>query len=639
MGVSVVAVFAIYILHLQEGKNREVAAVFLNIKYPKKAALYNQEYFKKYHFTIFLYVILSIGASIAKQNKAMKKTMLLAGVLHLCAILNAQINADTSQTDAEIKNATVYFGYGAELTHESKVKVDAGTKIIVINNLSTKIDINTLQISVPENVALLSQRYAIHYPSVPAYIKPREIEIKEDSIEVIQKDILKTQNLIGIERKMIEKTGLLIESAVTSADKKTLSSVELLKLLEYYNSKIDKSETNIFNYNQNVESLKKKIADIRIRIAAFDKKVEIKEKPYGQVFLQVICKTAGEVPVNLSYYTNNAGWTAIYDVRVNSKTNKVKLIYKAMLSQTTGIDWKKTKMTLSTGTPNFGVAAPQLTPWYLQLYVPGIYTDLQRRAAQGNAMRNNLQSALSGKVPGLNIVQTETEQYRVKDALDDKTIDPSTLQQYTTLTQGQLNTNFEIDLPYDVASDGQLQYVNIKDQEINCILKNYAAPRIDKEAYLLAEVADWESLDLLPGDANIIMDETYIGRSIIDPNTTADTLHLALGRDKRVDVKRSLVKELSSLKSSGGSNRQVFTYEIVVKNNKTTDVNLLLKDQFPLSTIKEIEVKLDDEGSAMVNNETGVLTWKLDLKPGEIKKVRFSYTIKFPKDKKIVNLK
>jgi uncharacterized protein (TIGR02231 family) len=270
--------------------------------------------------------------------------------------------------------------------------------------------------------------------------------------------------------------------------------------------------------------------------------------------------------------------------------------------------------------------------------VPGIYTDLEKRAAQGNAMRNNMQSYLTGRVSGLEVVTTGGGDYRFKQT-DDKTIDPSTLQQYTTLTQGQLNTNFEIDLPYDVASDGQLQYVNIKDQEINCILKNYAVPRMDKEAFLLAEVADWETLDLLPGDANIIMDDTYIGRSVIDPNTTADTLNLALGRDKRVDVKRSLVKELSSLKSSGGSNRQVFTYEIVVKNNKTTDVDLLLKDQFPLSTIKEVEVKLEDGSDAMINVETGVLTWKIDLKPGERKTVRFSYSVKYPKDKKIVNLK
>jgi uncharacterized protein (TIGR02231 family) len=459
----------------------------------------------------------------------------------------------------------------------------------------------------------------------------------EDSIEMVQKEIARIQNLIAIERKIIDKTGLLIETTVNTAGNKTITSDELLKLLEYYNNKIDKSENNIYNHNQNIAGQNKKIAEIRKRIADFQKKEPFKEKPYGQVFLQVICKKGGEIPVDLSYYTNNAGWTAIYDVRVNSKTNKVKLVYKAMLSQTSGIDWKKTKLTLSTGTPNFGVAAPVLTPWYLQLYVPGLYTDLQRRAAQGNAMRNNIQSTLAGKVPGLEVVTTDVGYYKVKE--DDKTIDPSTLQQYTTLTQGQLNTNFEIDLPYDVASDGQLQYVTIKDQEINCTLKNYAVPRIDKEAYLLAEVADWESLDLLPGDANIVMDDTYIGRSMIDPNTTADTLNLAVGRDRRVDVKRSLVKELSSLKTSGKESKQVFTYEITVKNNKVTDVNLLLKDQIPLSNIKEVIVTMDDDGAAIVNAETGVLTWKIDLKPGESKKVRFSYSVKYPKDKKIVNLK
>ena len=75
----------------------------------------------------------------------------------------------------------------------------------------------------------------------------------------------------------------------------------------------------------------------------------------------------------------------MYDIRVNSKTNKVKLVYKASITQTTGIDWAKTKLTLSTGTPNFGVAAPILSPWYLQLYVPELYNSLQGRIPGINA--------------------------------------------------------------------------------------------------------------------------------------------------------------------------------------------------------------------------------------------------------------
>ncbi len=572
----------------------------------------------------------------------MKQLFLLMGLIsYVVPYAQAQSNTDTVRVDATMNNATVYFGYGAELTHASKIKVDANTKIIVVNNLSTQIDANSLQISVPEDVALLSQRYAIFYPKPAPVAKLKEVERMEDSITLLQKEIGRIDNLIVIDQEILTKTGVLIETTISTSGNKTVTSDEVLKLLEYYNAKIEKSKTNIYNHRQNINAQNQKIADIRNRIAEINTVTPVQKKPYGQVFLQVICRKAAEIPVDLSYYTANAGWTAIYDVRVNSKTNKVKMIYKASLTQTTGVDWKKAKLTLSTGTPNFGVTAPVLSPWYLQLYVPGLYTDLQRRAAVGNAQRNVVQSYRNDKALQEEVVVTAQGLERQKKELgySVSTIDPSNLQQYTTLNEGQLNTNFEIDLPYDIDSDGQLHSVTIKEQEINCILKNYAVPRVDKDAYLLAEVADWQNLDLLPGDANIIMDDTYIGRSTIDPNTTADTLNLSLGRDKRISVKRSVVKEQSSLKTSGKESKQIFTYELIVKNNKLTDVNLLLKDQYPLSNIKEVTVSLDEEGGAMVNAETGVLTWKVDLKPGESKKLRFSYTVKYPKDQKIVNLK
>ena len=60
---------------------------------------------------------------------------------------------------------------------------------------------------------------------------------------------------------------------------------------------------------------------------------------------------------------------------------------------------------------------------------------------------------------------------------------------------------------------------------------------------------------------------------------------------------------------------------------------MLLKDQYPVSQNKEVEVELLESNDAAVNEETGVLTWKLKLAPGEVKKVRLSYSVKYPKDK------
>src|SRR5690348_5878515 len=96
---------------------------------------------------------------------------------------------DTARAEAVISNATVYFGYGAELVHNSKVKVDPNTRFIVINGLSTQIDLASLQISCPDQVALLSQRYSLHYPPVTEQIKSKDILKLEDSLVQTGKEI------------------------------------------------------------------------------------------------------------------------------------------------------------------------------------------------------------------------------------------------------------------------------------------------------------------------------------------------------------------------------------------------------------------------------------------------------------------
>jgi spore coat polysaccharide biosynthesis predicted glycosyltransferase SpsG len=97
-------------------------------------------------------------------------------------------------------------------------------------------------------------------------------------------------------------------------------------------------------------------------------------------------------------------------------------------------------------------------------------------------------------------------------------------------------------------------------------------------------------------------------------------------------VDKSGTKFLSSKKE------QTFTYDITIRNNKKEKVELLLKDQYPLSTDKEVEIELEESAGAKINAETGILTWDLNLKPNETKKIRISYKVTYPKDKIIDNL-
>ena len=179
--------------------------------------------------------------------------------------------ADTARAEGVISNATVYFGYGAELVHNTKVKVDPNTRIIVINGLSTQIDISSLQISCPDQVALLSQRYALYYPPVTEVAKSRDVLRLEDSVAQTTKEMGRINNLVQIEQEVLSKTGALIEATVSNSGNKTISSADVLRLVEYYNTRIEKSKTAIYNYEQTGKKLSEQVAEWRKRIIELQK--------------------------------------------------------------------------------------------------------------------------------------------------------------------------------------------------------------------------------------------------------------------------------------------------------------------------------------------------------------------------------
>ncbi len=277
------------------------------------------------------------------------------------------------------------------------------------------------------------------------------------------------------------------------------------------------------------------------------------------------------------------------------------------------------KLSLSTGTPTQSGTAPLLSAWFLRF---GSRADDERNVSN-QLYQNTIQKVESRAA--MNKGQSE-EVVNVRD------------KNLATPTENALNTSFDIDIPYDIASNNKAHSVilNTYNQPVN--YKYYSVPKLENDAFLLAELADYEKLNLLPGEANIIFENTYVGKSMINPNATTDTLNLSMGRDKKIVVKREKVIEQNAIKTIGSSKKQTFTYEITLRNNKKEAVNLLLKDQFPVSTDKAIEVELINANGAIINTEIGILTWKLTLQPNITQKIRISYSVKYPKDQIIANL-
>ena len=534
-------------------------------------------------------------------------------------------------TTAKVKSATVYFN-AAELSQTTSVNLPAGTSEIVIKNVADYLDENTVQIGAPSSVTVLSVQFTQNYISEyeidetnPTIKKVRDsISWTEKEIKKIQIDVYSNQQTIA----------LLDGNQNVAGANSGLNVAELMKLVDYYKAKRTELDNNIVALKEKETKLGQKLSALKSKLEINTQKEEKNSK--GKLIIQVMNEIAGLVNLDINYITNNASWQPFYDLRADNVNSPINMMYKAQVTQWTGIDWKKVNLTLSSGNPNQNNQAPILSSWFLRYQQDLDYgfDDIRRSFRDGDKKLNQVQE----RVVGYSRAKKELSDGISYDTLSNGKIIARSINDYTNIQENQLNVSFDIDIPYDILSNNKPHSVALKDIKLPATYKYYAAPRVEKEAFLLAEINDYSKYNLLPGEANIIFEGLYVGKTYINTNQTSDTLNLSMGRDKKVSIKREKVVDKSGTKFLSSKKEQTFTFDITVRNNKKEMVNMLLKDQYPLSTDKEIEVELLESNNAKENKETGILTWDLKLSPNETKKIRISYKVKYPKDKVIDNL-
>lgn len=198
-----------------------------------------------------------------------------------------------------------------------------------------------------------------------------------------------------------------------------------------------------------------------------------------------------------------------------------------------------------------------------------------------------------------------------------------------------ISAEFVIDLPYTIESNNEQYMVLINNVNLSANYKYYTIPKMDKSAYLVAQISKLEELQLVPAKATIFFDGTYIGETYIDPTSLDDTLNLSLGKDPNVIVKRTYLKQDTKEKIVGSTIEKSYTYLIEVKNQKASNIDIVIQDQIPITQNGEIEISLIDSGKAKYNSVTGLLEWDVKIKPKQSEVIKFTYKVKYNKDKNL----
>ncbi len=234
----------------------------------------------------------------------------------------------------------------------------------------------------------------------------------------------------------------------------------------------------------------------------------------------------------------------------------------------------------------------------------------------------NISRTLSGKISGVQIRGVSS-------------IKGTYTSEGDIIEDGITNIKFEIKKQYTIPSNGDVTVIKIDEFTIPTEYSYFAAPIVNENVFLTAKFGNWEQYNLLPGEANIYFEGSYSGKTQINPQATTDSLTVSLGVDPNVVVKRNQINSFKS-KSFIGTKRIIDkVYEIELKNNKQSNIALVLMDRIPISQNNEIKIDDIETGTATYDDKKGLIEWKINLSGNTSKKLKFSYVVKFPKYKRI----
>lgn len=541
----------------------------------------------------------------------------------LSFIITAQISFGQTEkvkkVTTEINSAIIYLD-GAEIHRNKKVSLEKGRTKVVFTGLSPKFNANNIQVTTTNGIDLLAISHKIDYLT---NIKEKpKVQALKDSVKFISEKNIALNN--DKDAYSIEKD-MLLQNKKIGGNNNGVSIAELKQAADLFRARIMEINKAIAKIDKGVNTNNETINRINNELYQLNAKTTYSR---GEITLLLNAETPTTTEIDLKYIVTNAGWIPVYDIKTEDINKLVEISYRAKVYNNTDIDWKNLKFKLSTGNPKLSATQPKLSPWYLN------YNNQYKKQQKSYGYKKAKAPAYQQQNQDKSIVNPQgliqNQIYEANNAVNN-----SNNNQFVELAVSELSAEFEIEKSYYIPSDNQPYIVDVVEYEVPALFKHYSVPKLDRDAFLIARIPNWQDLNLIEGNANIYFAGTYVGQSFISTRSVNDTLDISLGRDKKVIVTRTKIEEFSSKKVIGSNRKETHAYRMIVKNNRKVPINIEVLGQVPVSQDSDIEVSAEEISDATKNDLNGELKWKHKIEAGQSRTINLTFTVKYPKSKPV----
>ena len=530
----------------------------------------------------------------------MKKIATLALLLWSSSLMAQQTVVAESKIDSVhvyLEGALVHRSFTANLLPgENTIKVDG-----ISHSLNTTAIVIGLEGNLTPSTVFTKSHVWDPYGDEPKYtglmdsLHDLEYSLKyiSDDISALEEElaVLKANRRIGG-----DNTGLSLEDLKAVSTYMRTRSLEVMRLLTENGRKVS-------DFKQKIETVKQEIARYKAGMPSNQ----------NEISWLLDVSSPQKVTGTLAYFVRQANWQAEYDVKVANLETDLEITYKANIYNGTWENWDNVKVRVSTATPNTDATLPKLQAWVLNSAAK-----FRGRSGAGFSQQLYMSNALEDDAAPSPAAMTASDLsagYYNNEAID----------------AGEFAVEFIMPKAISLRGNHEQRVYSLRNLQAPSSYQHVTIPKLGPQVYLIAQLRDWDRLNLLSGKASIYLNGKFTGQSNINIRNVTDTLEFSLGIDPQVLVTRKEDENFTERNFIGFNVRERKGYSIVVKNSRSSDITVRLLDQIPISTHEDIEVSLLNGGGATLHEEDGELKWQLEVAPGSTSKVSFSFEVKYPK--------
>jgi uncharacterized protein (TIGR02231 family) len=510
----------------------------------------------------------------------------------------------------------VVFPDRARVTRRGSITLEAGLQRIEFADLPLALHADSLRAAgrgTATAMLLGVEARKVYFSETPTAIL-RELEQQLEDLQQQDRVLLDQQSAaevrLGFAKNLADKATEQLARGLAFGRADIAQSSTLI---DFVQQQIDRAQATVREVHQQRRELGRQIEKVTNEL---NQRRAERPRERMTAIVEIEVKQAGDLTLDLTYIIGNAGWSALYDLRLTEVTAaRLAVTYLGQVTQRTGEDWIDVALTLSTARPSLTTLQPELSPWYLNVFTP-LPPPPQAKAAPAPAV---VRSASFGAAPA-----EQAAAFSPAPQLEMEF-------QAAQVSEEGASVTFQLAQKVSVPSDGSPHKVTVTTIDLTPQFDYLCVPRLAEAVYRRAQLTNHSDFLLLDGPASLFVEGDFVGTLPLKRIAPREEFELTLGVDDRVTVQRELKARDVDKKFIGDRRRLRAAYAIEVKNWRTGPIDLELHDQFPVSRHEQVKVKLDAcDPKPIEQTELGELKWRLTIAPKATQTCRFEFSIEQP---------